>query len=143
MDNKNWVEVRANRESTLWQKAPELWQEVRSAVQDACQSYNDHYSNPDHPEVICKLENGKRVRVNREAHGMVLIEFDARKPSIRYTRDHSESSGELGFCSDEVEAWIATGDGARMTPDAASRNLLEPLLFQTGEAGHPHFLTLM
>jgi hypothetical protein len=53
----NWVERRAQRDRILDSNVIELWHAVRAAIQDACDSFNNHYSaDPDQPEVVCRLK---------------------------------------------------------------------------------------
>ena len=51
---KNWVERRFVIEALQAKRAPELWQEVRSALQDACDSFNEHYGSAT-DQVECAL----------------------------------------------------------------------------------------
>src|ERR1700692_4905456 len=58
----NWVERRAHREKILATQSEELWNPFRSAIQDACVSFQRLYPQP---HAICALENGKRIRITR------------------------------------------------------------------------------
>jgi hypothetical protein len=147
-ESANWVQRRAVKERVLDTGAIGVWNEVRSALQDACESYNEHYSpNPNRVEVECQLENGNRIRITRTLPGgpphfqpiitQALVEFDSKIPSIRSTREESSASREFRISSDETFSYVVDGD-ARMAPDEVSRLILEPILFH-GERRHPIF----
>jgi hypothetical protein len=62
----NWVDRRALRERNLDDGAPKVWDQVRGAIQDSCDSFNEHYKHPNQESAVdCKLENGRRVKVSR------------------------------------------------------------------------------
>ena len=63
----NWVGRRARRERNLREKAPEVWSLVRKALQDVCDSYNEHYAHTGRA-ADWRPENGKRVTIARQWH---------------------------------------------------------------------------
>src|ERR1700730_11338991 len=122
----SWVEERAQRDEVLWKGAPGVWDGVRSALQDACESYNTRYCNPDFPEVDCKLENGKRILISRnicvtdaggtrQTRGIVIVEFIERDPGIRFTRTNPDESGKLRFSSTDKDVLVIDASGNPLT----------------------------
>ena len=143
----NWVQKRAQRESILASKSSGVWDLIRAALQDAVESYNEHYSNPSKPEATCKLENGKRVLITRAFYSMeggsplekslkILVEFDEQRPCIKFVQE--SFSGEFGLSSDDREAFVHDR-GERIEPDEVSRRMLEPIFFRREERKRPIF----
>src|SRR5712691_2551928 len=115
----NWVERRAQSERTLNRDAPVVWNEVRSALQDACDSYNHNYC-PETPQVTCKLENGNRVLITKVLQGTdrlgrpseqrsdIVVAFDANTCMITSTRTKPGGSKFI-VTADERNAFILAG----------------------------------
>jgi hypothetical protein len=134
----NWVERRATRERNLDTGAPKVWDEVRGAIQDACESFNQHYPQPNRDNSAeCKLENGRRVRVRRIILAdmttvyhpqdlQVIVMFEKDVPSI--TATFPAGSLIFYFEADEEGAFVAVA-GKRLTPDEISEKILGPVLF--------------
>ena len=133
----NWVDQRSRRDKALADGVPNVWARIRSAIQNACDSYNKHYSkNESRPAVTCELDNGKRVVIrirrrypDRETSEELIVELkgdmidcvaDARQKPIR-------------FESDEHGAFIKGSDGQKLSADEVSRLILEPFLFKNTE----------
>lgn len=144
----NWVEYRAQCDLMLTSGAGTVWDEVRAALQDACASYNEHYSpQPGIAEVTSKLENGRRMLISRKVYVTeagrsqevvckLLVEFDELHYSVTYTRENPDATGQLRIDADKASAFIRDANGQRSSPDEASRFLLEPILFRGGEIRH-------
>jgi len=85
----NWVERRANRENALDANASIVWDQVRVALQDACESYNSRYC-PGRHEVACNLENGNRLLITltefREGFDPQTSEVFDLRPTSRGAR---------------------------------------------------------
>jgi hypothetical protein len=133
----NWVDRRALCERVLESKSGEVWEGLRAAIQDACQSYSDNYPpNVAAHVVSCKLENGRRIHVGRTTYDeqtgtnskfTALVEFDPKTFSIAVTRDSGTAQG-FRVSGDENRAFLMQGD-KHMTADEVSRVILEPILF--------------
>jgi len=135
----NWVQRRARRELILDTQAGDIWNDVRAALQDACNSYNEHYSTaPTSPEVTCNLENGSRIKFARTlppdnvqrfhaARISLLVSYDKATHAINVTSDETSKSA-FRITSDENAAFIEYG-GKPQTPDEVSRRILEEFLF--------------
>jgi hypothetical protein len=148
-ENNNWVERRAKREGVLDGKAEELWDQIRAALQDACDSYNEHYGyDPNKPKVSCRLENSRRALITRtrpvdhmtrfrEERIRIIVEFDKEGPTVTATRD-TTSPQNFTISSDESEVFVMIAR-ERISPDELSRRILEPLLFDGNERRHPIF----
>jgi hypothetical protein len=134
----NWVEKRARTEAMLDNGAPAIWDQVRSAIQDACASFTQYYeANFPQSSLTCELENGKRVKVSRVIdHGRLqrIVAFDEQEPSIKVSSDKSTSTYKIE--ADEQAAYV-THQGSRIDADELSKLVLEPLLFPTKQRSHP------
>jgi hypothetical protein len=91
----NWIEKKYAHEKMLADGAPELWNKLRSAIQDACDSYNQHYAaSMPNRRVKCEQENGKRLRIQKQLKQTAIIigegkelfcmgvSFDSATPSV-------------------------------------------------------------
>ena len=141
----NWVERRKARKLALAAKAGSVWNEIRAAIQDACQSYNAWIGTSVNTTVVCALENGKRVRISKDVRQVlsptswrdenitVVVEFSAGdSPSISVAGDGPVQSVNFKIDSDEERAFIKIG-GEVVSPDQISERILNPLLFPTGK----------
>jgi hypothetical protein len=138
VDPPNWVERKARRENLLRADSEVLavWNALRNAIQDACDSFNKYYAH-DQPEdkVKCLPENGRRIRVERafpkgrmygaEQHS-VLIQLSDLEISV--VSDLSVTLPTLKIDADHNEVYLSLG-AQRMTSDEVSERVLEPLLF--------------
>lgn len=61
----NWVQRRARRAHILETQGQTLWQEIITALQDACEDFNSLYCNPNKPEVQFALEGGNRITITK------------------------------------------------------------------------------
>jgi hypothetical protein len=145
----NWVERRAIQDRNLESGAPQIWSAVRSALDDACRSYNAHYIHDfNRPEVRFNPENGSRAIIVRtlytdrgiatdERTEEILVTFDSTIPAIVATR--KDKSERFDIASDQNSAFVARGD-KRLDADEISRAILEPLFFRKGEKRRPIFI---
>src|ERR1700733_2780582 len=119
----NWVEHRAKRESTLNANAASVWEKVRAALQDACESYNVFYcSAPKQQEVQCRLENPNRLLISRTEFGIpnfktqIVVLYDPAEPAINSSRDNPGHADTFSISADEDHAF-AEIDGAPVEAD--------------------------
>lgn len=146
MADLNFVQKRIARETALEKGAPELWNRLRSAIQDACESYNTHYAaaaGARERAVICKLENGKRISVEKQIRTVhsasshredtisLIVSFEGRPPVITVAGDSPVTGATYPISSNEDTAFIGSTDRQRDLDDLC-RAILEPLLFPSG-----------
>lgn len=139
----NFVERRKAREVALENGAPALWNQLRAAIQDACASYNTHYAATPGAAaraVTCKLENGKRVLVEkliRTVHSAssfrddkcsLIVSFESQPPVITVAGDAPVKAASFFISSGEDTAFIGSIDRPREVDDIC-RAILEPLFF--------------
>ena len=135
----NWVERRAHREQLLHTHGGEMWQGVRAAVQDACESFNAHYPSIPNYAVKCKLENGYRIVVSRfipldrvtnfqDRTLHVTIGYNSQESAITVAYDEPRGSRTFRITSDDQGVFILDGK-TRITPDEISEKALEALFF--------------
>jgi hypothetical protein len=136
----NWVEKKAATERNLSQDGLGIWNEVRSAIQDACESWKEHYAPSGSQGPTITLENGTRMRVEPPRiiwmkatlppfHDptrleYVLIYLDKDVPAIKWTDD--TGGHEVKIMADENKAFLS----GNITADDLSKRILEHLLFQ-------------
>jgi hypothetical protein len=134
---RNWVERRALREGLLEHKSGDLWEQLRAAIMDACDSYNVNYPGQYGASVSHKLEDGKRIQVihsNVPSNDGILrlitistlISFDPQIPSVTATRENSSLTFRI--LADETHVYL-TQAGKEIDIDEASRQMIEPILF--------------
>jgi hypothetical protein len=142
--NMNWVEKRLAKERSLESGAPGVWNKVRAAIQDACDTYNQSYGSTPERTVKCELENGKRLRIDgrlrlnegqgyRDADVSVVVSFEQSPPRIAVAEAGPVHAQTLTISSNETSAFIRS-EG--FDADAISQQILEPLLFPTGKYTH-------
>lgn len=146
MAELNWVEKRKARETALEKGAPELWNRLRSAIQDACASYNEQYAaapGSEDKRVTCQLENGKRVLVKklirtvhsassfRDDNLSVIVSFETRPPVITVAGDPPVHATTYAISSSEDTAFIGSIESQRDVDDVC-RAILEPVFFPRG-----------
>jgi hypothetical protein len=140
---KNWVERRALQDKNLETGAPGVWSAVRSALEDACRSYNEHYSHDaNFQEVSCKLENGNRVVITRTRavnNGGTMIQWLTEEIIVSFDKTASEvkvarkdGSARYEITSNQEGAFIMQ-HGKTIDADETSRQILEPLFFLKDE----------
>ena len=134
----NWVERRARQEHALRIEAPSIWNEVRAAIQDACDTFNEKYPHPTEYAVKCKLENGHRMLVTRlivadglkifqPYHAQAIIGYSAKDFEITVAYD-SRASQVFRIEADGEDVFVAQGT-KRITPDGLSKIALEDMFF--------------
>jgi len=138
----NWIDEKFSSEESLKDQAPQLWQQVRSAIQDSCASYNLRYEKSPETNANCTIENGKRVRVQkkiRKVQGpgylddltVLVAEFKDNPPRISVTGDDPVKTLELEIVASPLGVVIAPAINPT-SPDAFAKLALESLLFPTG-----------
>ena len=144
---RNWVERRAAREAILDRCSKDAWNDMRAAIQDACETYNENYALNQEQRVVCILENGKRVRIRKTVaiSGAdftakrpvdIVVSFDEETPSIIVTGDGPVPSNTFSIVSNETSVQIGSREHP-IDPDEVSRRILEPLLFESKRRYHP------
>ena len=132
----NWVDKRAHREAILSAGAPEVWAAARSAIMDACDSFNRCYGQGKMP-VECAMENGKRIRIKRTIFAdrvqrfqdtvlEVLVTFIPESATIAMARQNA--SRKYSIIADDSSAYVTDGE-TRLSADDLSCRILQPLLF--------------
>lgn len=139
-ERKNWVSRRIAVEKSLLNNSRCVWNEVRSALQDACSSYSDYYCAGRGKELTSALENGSRIRIDLpnpvtivgpsmalESKAMsIVVAFNHKLPAVEWADDNGSHS--VMIAADEKEAFLFDGE-KRLSPDELSRIILEHLLF--------------
>ena len=140
----NWVERRLVRENALNTGGPEIWNKLRSSMQDACETYNNHCSHAPNRQVKYELENCKRFRVKktiRTIHSssshrddcfFVIASFESAPPHIDVTGEGPVQSSAIPICSNEETVFFGSLEKPTDVEEI-SRRILEPLLFPTGQ----------
>ena len=137
----NWVERRLERQRLLHAQAPELWNQIRAAIQDACESFNGLYAADADHKVFCELENGHRLRIHRTLppaasfeqpkHLEALVHFHKADHTVSIT---FESGAHTFYIDADHESAVFIGadrtpDASKLTPDQVSQRVLEAILF--------------
>jgi hypothetical protein len=139
--NDNWVERQwqleqhqRQLERKLEEQSPEVWNQVRASIQDACNSFKQRYSDAN-TTLNCELENGRRIRVavrRGRRTSDVVVSFDNDRPSIDIAG--TKRSKLTITISDTGELEIRPlGTRTILTPDEASERILRPILFPDGK----------
>lgn len=143
----NWIDRRAARDRNRG-RAPELWQQAITAIQDACHSFAKEY--PESALVETVPQNGHRlfvvIKFGRRADGStnaqpqfernVAIQFNnGDKPFVSVTVDDG-TAVSYPIEADEGNCYI-TLRGKRLTPDEFSESVLENPLFRDLKPKHP------
>lgn len=139
----NWVEKKSACERALADGAPDLWNKIRSAIQDSCESYNTLYGSVMENRATCELENGKRVRIEKQIRTInspsshrddvmrIVVAFHADPPRVSVAGDGPVKSRDYPISSNETTAFIGSVERP-FEPDELSKQIMEPLLFPTG-----------
>jgi hypothetical protein len=128
-----------DRERALYAKAPVVWNELRSIIQDACASFNQDYCQNGR-EVSCTVEDGRRILITRvrNAHTPnperfdVVVEYNNHFHRIRCS-EAEYSPLEFAFeWTDDGTVYLVeldTDDRSARSPAAVSETILQPVLF--------------
>lgn len=147
--NLNWVMRRALRDRMLSTGAFIVWEGVRAALQDACETYNEHYpADANRKEVRCEFENGKRLKITRTLFvnrldrsvdvKTMLVSFDDDAPLIQAVAA-SGSPVKFRIQANETSAY-PIHEEKPISAEELSRLILEPLFFPSDERRHPVFI---
>jgi hypothetical protein len=132
-DRLNWVERRARIEQTLDRDAPGLWESVRAALQDAFNSFKEHY--PTQVQGLeCTLEEGARLVFTRKGDAdedtsygeRVVISYYDDERAIEVTENRHRQVFRIRCDRDGVYACL---DNQRVTPDQLSEQVLRHVFF--------------
>jgi len=140
-EQTNWVERRAAVEKSLATNSGTVWNGVRSAVQDACESYRKHYAVTTERQLTDTMENGNRLRIDlpnpvplqlgghkvERVITSIVISFNPRIPAIEWA--DNRGSHQVKISADEHEAFLENA-GNRISPDSLSQMILERVLFK-------------
>lgn len=132
-ESLNWVERRARRESNLSQ-AVEVWESVRTAISDCCESFNENY--PHIGQVKHQPENGRRVRVivtfnaPQRVSRNIAIEFSkGDKDSVITCTVDGGAAKKFSILADENHAFLKYAN-QEISPDRLTEIALEDALFK-------------
>jgi hypothetical protein len=140
----NWVERRWTIEQNLSKGAAEVWNSVSTALDNACQTLKQHYS--EFADITYSPQNGHRVviTVNRKRIPAHIQAFDQRIDiQIIYERTENRISVIVGYNkspkhfpiqSDETHAFLFHS-GKEISPDDFSKLVLEDAFFKVQELG--------
>ncbi|MGA7236405.1 MAG: hypothetical protein WBY44_12040 [Bryobacteraceae bacterium] len=130
----NWVERKASRDANLREHAEEVWHDVRSAIQDCCESFRIHYNRG----VQDQLENGSRIRITVSyptgQRQTILVAF--RSTLIEVTVGE-RSPKTYNMDADEAHAFITDENGKEINPDDFTRVALEAALTKPPSQSRP------
>jgi hypothetical protein len=156
----NWIDRRARRESLL-KGADGAWNQVRAAIQDACDSFNKHY--PAQAPVQCEQENGNRLCITRTIPADPALTFGARRlqvlvtfTSAKITAVYNDRSSTYKITADDESVFVVdrraagrppehldprqlgrTDRDRRMPPDDLSEAILKSILFPLPDETRP------
>lgn len=128
----NWVQKRAFRDRYL-RDSITLWQEVRSAVDECCNSFREHYIGV--ARVTNQEQNGHRVlvtiRPTYEPNNprQVSIKFDSEEKQITATVDGGRAD-VFPIDADENHAFL-THQNKEINADEFTQIVLEDALFSS------------
>jgi hypothetical protein len=131
----NWVDRKFARENNVLRGAPELWQKVLTAVEDACGSFSKNYETP---SVSRNTQNGHAVVVRAEFPpkdhlgtpivNSVRIVFDEPQRLISATLNQNSPKKFL-IASDENECFLSF-QGDTVDADKLSELVLTDAFFK-------------
>jgi hypothetical protein len=144
----NWVERKFAREDTLLNSARLVWEEVRTAIADACNSFSGRC---DSPTIARNNENGHavvvRVAFSPRFHpgiagglhplNVVRIEFDEQQNLITSTLN-DKSAQKFLIDADENGCFISH-QNTRIDSDKLSQKVLEEALFKEPSSPTPQY----
>jgi hypothetical protein len=123
----NWVERKAARRDNLQNQAQEVWQNVRAAIQDCCESFRKHYNQG----LEDKLENGTRIRLtvpyDTALRQTVIVGFNQRANEIEVTVG-ALASKTYRIDANETHAFVTNQDGKEISADEFTQTALEGAL---------------
>ncbi len=139
-ENGNWVERRARRESTLSKQSLDVFEGLRKAIQDACDSFNAHYVDRGMTGATVEPENGKRIRIShttppdrittiQAVRRSVLVVFDDQALTITSTEVGSDAASQVFRIEADQQRAFAMAGTTEVTADSMSQKILEPILF--------------
>jgi recombination DNA repair RAD52 pathway protein len=126
----DWVQRRAMRERNLSKDAPDVWQEVLTAIDNCCRSFREWYAVS--AKLEKKIQNGHRIvikvtRNNPPSTMHVQIDFDETVPCIWAARD-ARSPAQFLVDADEHSSFLKY-NGERISVDDFSEIALKDALF--------------
>jgi hypothetical protein len=131
----NFVARKAATRRNLQEGSGALWQGLRRALQDCCDTYRLEFSE----DVSCATENCHRLcftktfpaKSQREAdsHATLLVEYDDATRAITYSQNSGKSAC-LSIRSDENSVFLFD-KASPIEYDAACQKILEAFLFAT------------
>jgi len=130
-----WIEKRACRESNL-RNASAIWQEAKSAIDDCCESFRQHYAGL--ARVINQEQNGHRVAITILFHSApshprhVSVVFSSTDNTIRVTVD-GEKAILFPIEADETHAFITFQD-KEINAEDFTQWALEDALFESPDS---------
>ena len=123
----NWVECKAAREANLKDGAEEVWQNIRSAAQDCCESFRKHYNS----NIKDALENGVRIRLivpySTGQKQTILVAFNQLAATIEVTIGKSLTKA-YHIDADETHAFVTDDNRREISADEFTRIALESAL---------------
>ena len=127
----NWIERGAKRERMLSQHGTDVWESVRTAIDNCVKSAEECYG--DKVAVSKTTKNGHRLRVSvaHRINGLrktVSVEFEQGK-EIVVTQDGG-SANRFHIMADEEHAFLSY-QHQEITPDRFTELALEDALFKT------------
>jgi len=142
----NWVDKKYAKEHNILIGAPELWQKVQTAIEDAVNSFAQQLDTPD---VSSSTENGHAIVVKvsfppEPYPGMpngiprvniVRIIFDDRRNLITAVLNQ-KTPAKFPIEADEKESFL-TYEGERISPDRLSELALSDAFYKTPKAITP------
>lgn len=132
MSMTNWVERRALREEHL-RNASFLWQSVKSAIDECCNSYRENFSGL--AQVQNQEQNGHRMliivrRISGGNSRQISVAFSDQDKLIRVTVDGQRAEASP-IDADELHSFIKR-DEKEITPEEFTQVVLEEHLFDEG-----------
>jgi len=138
-ESSNWIDRRSAVETNLRVKSVEVWHAVRGALQDACHSFREHYETVETSILTDKVENCSRMMIDIffkriGSRRTVIVYFNPTLPAIEWTVEN-----KVMISANETDVFAVDEDGKRISPDALSRRILEPLIFGDDSPYKPTF----
>lgn len=130
--SSNWIEKAALQRRRLAAEGGLLWESVRSAVQDSCDSFRQYYQIDGTTDLTNRVENGFRFIVSQftqmgASRTTVIVYYKSDTQVITWPTDNGPEY--VSIRADENSVFLADKEGKKLTPDDVSRLILEPLLF--------------
>jgi len=144
----NWIDRKFAREDALLNGKREVWEQVRTAIADVCNSFTQRC---DSPTVARNNENGHAVVVRTtfpsrfnpsmgagfSSMNVVRIEFDEQQNLISSTLN-DKSPQKFQIDADENGCFISY-QAAKIDADKLSQKVLEDALFKEPQVHTPSF----